>query len=56
MGDVLVGADGIWSKIRKQIVGESQPHYSEYTCYTGACAQVGARKHTGERAALWERH
>ena len=22
-GDVLVGADGIWSKIRKQMVGES---------------------------------
>ncbi|GAX73162.1 hypothetical protein CEUSTIGMA_g615.t1 [Chlamydomonas eustigma] len=34
-GDVLVGADGIWSKIRRQMVGESEPHYSEYTCYTG---------------------
>lgn len=34
-GDVLVGADGIWSKIRKQMIGESDAHYSEYTCYTG---------------------
>lgn len=34
-GDVLVGADGIWSKIRKQLVGESLPSYSQYTCYTG---------------------
>ncbi len=23
-GDVLVGADGIWSKIRKQMIGESE--------------------------------
>jgi 2-polyprenyl-6-methoxyphenol hydroxylase-like FAD-dependent oxidoreductase len=34
-GDVLIGADGIWSKVRKQLVGESQPVYSGYTCYTG---------------------
>lgn len=34
-GDILVGADGIWSKIRKQMIGESKPSYSEYTCYTG---------------------
>ena len=34
-GDVLVGADGIWSKIRKQPVGETAPSYSQYTCYTG---------------------
>ncbi|KAG1671989.1 hypothetical protein FOA52_013362 [Chlamydomonas sp. UWO 241] len=34
-GDVLVGADGIWSKIRKALVGERDPNYSQYTCYTG---------------------
>lgn len=34
-GDVLVGADGIWSKIRKNLVGDTQPNYSGYTCYTG---------------------
>lgn len=34
-GDVVVGADGIRSKIREKMVGESPPTYSEYTCYTG---------------------
>lgn len=34
-GDILVGADGIWSKIRKAIIGESEANYSKYTCYTG---------------------
>ena len=34
-GDVLIGADGIFSKVRRQLVGDSQPTYSGYTCYTG---------------------
>lgn len=34
-GDMLVGADGIWSKIRKSLVGDTQPNFSGYTCYTG---------------------
>nr|AAO48941.1 zeaxanthin epoxidase precursor [Chlamydomonas sp. W80] len=34
-GDILVGADGIWSKIRKAILGETEANYSQYTCYTG---------------------
>ncbi len=34
-GDLLVGADGIWSKIRRELIGETQPNYSGYTCYTG---------------------
>ncbi|KXZ43514.1 hypothetical protein GPECTOR_88g457 [Gonium pectorale] len=33
--DVLIGADGIWSKIRKQLIGETKANYSGYTCYTG---------------------
>lgn len=33
-GDVLVGTDGIWSKIRKQLLGEIPASYSAYTCYT----------------------
>jgi zeaxanthin epoxidase len=34
-GDLLIGADGIWSKIRQSIVGETKANYSGYTCYTG---------------------
>ncbi|KAK1309541.1 hypothetical protein QJS10_CPA09g00188 [Acorus calamus] len=34
-GDLLVGADGIWSKVRKTLFGHSEASYSDYTCYTG---------------------
>ncbi|KAF9682392.1 hypothetical protein SADUNF_Sadunf05G0104300 [Salix dunnii] len=34
-GDLLVGADGIWSKVRKNLFGPSEAVYSGYTCYTG---------------------
>ncbi|KAJ4840857.1 hypothetical protein Tsubulata_029330 [Turnera subulata] len=34
-GDLLVGADGIWSKVRKNLFGHQDATYSGYTCYTG---------------------
>ncbi|KAJ6792008.1 zeaxanthin epoxidase, chloroplastic [Iris pallida] len=34
-GDLLVGADGIRSKVREILFGHSEASYSDYTCYTG---------------------
>lgn len=34
-GDILIGADGIWSKVRTKLIGPTRPSYSQYTCYTG---------------------
>lgn len=41
-GDVLVGADGIWSKVRQKLFGQEDPVYSGYTCYTGIADFVPA--------------
>lgn len=40
-GDVLIGADGIWSRVRGQMQKEKHDKkgatYSGYTCFTGVC-------------------
>ncbi|KAH7520179.1 hypothetical protein FEM48_Zijuj08G0116900 [Ziziphus jujuba var. spinosa] len=41
-GDILVGADGIWSKVRKNLFGPKEATYSGYTCYTGIADFVPA--------------
>ncbi|PSS21278.1 Zeaxanthin epoxidase [Actinidia chinensis var. chinensis] len=41
-GDLLVGADGIWSKVRKNLFGSQEASYSGYTCYTGIADFVPA--------------
>lgn len=34
-GDILIGADGIYSKVRRNLFGHAEAVYSGYTCYTG---------------------
>uniref|UniRef100_A0A7N0ZT55 FAD-binding domain-containing protein n=1 Tax=Kalanchoe fedtschenkoi TaxID=63787 RepID=A0A7N0ZT55_KALFE len=41
-GDALVGADGIWSKVRQKLFGRDDAVYSGYTCYTGIADFVPA--------------
>jgi zeaxanthin epoxidase len=41
-GDVLVGADGIRSKVRGKLLGQKEAVYSDYTCYTGIADFVPA--------------
>lgn len=36
-GDVLIGADGLRSKVRAQLLGESAPVYRGYQCWRGVC-------------------
>ncbi|GMI68830.1 ABA DEFICIENT 1, IMPAIRED IN BABA-INDUCED STERILITY 3, NON-PHOTOCHEMICAL QUENCHING 2 [Hibiscus trionum] len=41
-GDLLVGADGIRSKVRTNLFGQTEAVYSGYTCYTGIADFVPA--------------
>ena len=52
-----MGADGIWSKVRRKMLGDSQPNYSEYTCYTGISDFTPADIDTGAAGARrrWHR-
>ncbi|KAK7283845.1 hypothetical protein RIF29_13593 [Crotalaria pallida] len=34
-GDILVGADGIWSEVRSKLFGRQKANYSGFTCYSG---------------------
>lgn len=40
-GEILIGADGLRSKLRSQLLGEGEPVYRGYQCWRGVCAHPG---------------
>ena len=40
-GDVLVGADGLWSTVRQQLLGDGPPRRSGHLAYRALVAQAG---------------
>jgi 3-hydroxybenzoate 6-monooxygenase len=52
--DVLIGADGLWSTVRKALVDDGEPICSEYVAYRGAIPIEQMSSHAGlDNVMLW---
>jgi 2-polyprenyl-6-methoxyphenol hydroxylase-like FAD-dependent oxidoreductase len=40
-GSILVGADGLWSRVRSHLVADGPPRYAGYTSWRGVCEAPG---------------
>ncbi|XP_014493522.2 zeaxanthin epoxidase, chloroplastic-like isoform X2 [Vigna radiata var. radiata] len=45
-GDILIGADGIWSEVRSKLFGRQEANYSGFTSYSGLTSYVPPYIHT----------
>ncbi len=53
--DLLVGADGLHSVIREQLLGKEPPRYSGYTCWRGVAVFEDQRVSPGISSETWGR-
>jgi 2-polyprenyl-6-methoxyphenol hydroxylase-like FAD-dependent oxidoreductase len=53
--DVLVGADGLYSVIREQLLGKAPPRYSGSTCWRGVALFEDAHVTPGISSETWRR-
>ena len=53
--DLLVGADGLYSVIREQLLGQQPPRYSGYTCWRGVAFFEDQRVSQGISSETWGR-
>ncbi len=53
--DVLVGADGLYSVIREQLLGKAPPRYSGYTCWRGVALFEEQHVSPGISSETWGR-
>jgi 2-polyprenyl-6-methoxyphenol hydroxylase-like FAD-dependent oxidoreductase len=53
--DLLVGADGLYSVIREQLLGQQPPRYSGYTCWRGVALFEDQHVSPGISSETWGR-
>jgi len=53
-GELAIGADGLWSTVRKTIVDDGDPICSQYVAYRGAIPIAEVSRHAGlDNVMLW---
>ena len=54
VGTALIGADGVWSAVRAQVIGDGAPRVSGHVCYRGTVPMAEIPDHSYANAmALW---
>ncbi len=55
MSDLLIGADGVHSVVRRHVLGSCRPRYAGYKCYRGICEASPTLVPTGYVCEAWGR-